>query len=768
MVVGILPLASFISLNLPLVLDRIEESVDDNQAAQLQHDYLVLQHVMERRRESLQAFCLNQGVIEIASGVETELSTRIMRKRIFNMLYNWYNSKTDVLSIKIADHSGQVQVNIQRNNHGELYLLAETKKSSIRKSEWFKQIKLYSAGEVFMAGAPFFQPKNENRTEASRTTIQLGTYVKSDNGKPGGIGLIKFDLSRFLPAANDQFLLYDGHILPLAERGNSTNHSEKLYSEVLNDLSHLRQQLHAGQPCFIDYENGKNAALIPLFNDIHKLNYLWLGYPVTSGEIGVWLQKFRIRFIIVFIIFFLAIMLLSIKIASGVEQVSKDLVKGLSGLLQDRKKITLPWKYPRELQDLSHELSHLSDEYLASLNARRKAEKENKKILEQLQQSQKMEAIGLLAGGVAHDLNNILSGIVSYPELILLQLPEESELRTKITAIKESGERAADIVADLLTVTRGIASPRTTVNLNDLIDKFRQSPEYLEIKQSHNDIEFSFELEKNLPNIFCSAVHVHKCLMNLTLNGVEAISGPGHIKIVTLNKTVDASFATKYEIEGGKYAVVEIGDSGSGIAEKDLSHIFDPFYTKKEMGRKSGTGLGLTVVWNTLREHKGTVTVSSNKRGSIFRLYFPVITGDLTALPPIGSTEEFRGGSELILVVDDELLQQDIACKILSTLGYRVKAVSSGEKALDFLQEHKPSLILLDMIMAPGMNGRETYEKILALYPGQKAVIASGFSLDDEVKKTLKLGAGSYIKKPYSMAELSIAVYRELHRKSKT
>ncbi len=393
----------------------------------------------------------------------------------------------------------------------------------------------------------------------------------------------------------------------------------------------------------------------------------------------------------------------------------------------------------------------------------KEVERERAKIAASLNRMQKMEAIGLMAGGVAHDLNNILSGIVSYPELILMQLPEDSPFRKSVTAIQNSGQRAAAVVADLLTVARGVASAKESHNANDLLAEYIDSPEFGELKMLYDNVVFSCDLEPALANIFCSPVHVKKCIMNLVTNGAEAIKGEGAVNIATRNQEVDDGEGYSHHLEPGSYVVVSVSDSGPGISEVDREHIFEPFYTKKVMGR-SGTGLGLAVVWNTMQDHNGAIGLQSSAEGTVFDLYFPVCFDEAVSEATAGPAENLEGNGETILIIDDEFQQRDISTQMLASLGYSTHAVSSGEEAVEYLQENKADLLLLDMIMAPGMNGRETYGEILKIHPGQKAVICSGFSRNEEVKKAQALGAGVFVKKPYTLSQLGRAVQQELAR----
>jgi signal transduction histidine kinase/ActR/RegA family two-component response regulator len=382
---------------------------------------------------------------------------------------------------------------------------------------------------------------------------------------------------------------------------------------------------------------------------------------------------------------------------------------------------------------------------------------------EKLSRLKKMESLGLLAGGVAHDLNNVLSGIVSYPELILLELPEDSTLRKPIETMQESGRRAAAIVQDLLTVARGVAISREPLSLNDIVRAYLKTPEYQKLLQYHPAVAVETRLEPELFNLKGSPVHIGKCVMNLVSNACEAIEGSGKVVISTMNRCIERPLKEYDDIRAGEYVVLSVADNGAGITQDDLTRLFEPFYTKKKMGR-SGTGLGLTLVWNVVQDHDGYIDVRSDKDGTEFDLHFP-ITRDVLALKTSSiPLEDLCGSGEMILVVDDVRSQREISCRMLEKLGYRTEAVSGGEQAVEYLKDRSADLLLLDMIMDPGINGRETYEKIKKIHPGQKAIIVSGFAETDDVKETMRMGAGRFIMKPLSLEDLGTAVKEELAR----
>jgi len=401
---------------------------------------------------------------------------------------------------------------------------------------------------------------------------------------------------------------------------------------------------------------------------------------------------------------------------------------------------------------------------LTDIDERKRAEEEKTYLERKLVSSQKMEAIGLLAGGVAHDLNNVLSGVINYPELMLLSLPKESPMRKPLRAILNSGLKAAAIVEDLLNLARRGVIVNETLNLNDIISEHLKSPEHNKMISYHFGVDIATNLEPDLLNIKGSSVHLKKVVMNLLSNAAEALSGGGRVTASTENRYVDIPLKGYDHIDEGDFAILRIEDNGIGIAVEDLKNIFEPFYTKKEMGR-SGTGLGMSIVSNTVEDHQGYINIESTVgKGTAFEIYFPVSREEITKEKVLIPLKEYMGRGETILVVDDVKEQREIASAMLNQLGYFVTSVSSGEEALDYIKSNSADLLVLDMIMDPGMDGLDTYKDILKIHPGQKAIIASGFSETDRVKEVQRLGAGAYIKKPYTFEKIGLAVKTELER----
>jgi signal transduction histidine kinase/CheY-like chemotaxis protein len=402
---------------------------------------------------------------------------------------------------------------------------------------------------------------------------------------------------------------------------------------------------------------------------------------------------------------------------------------------------------------------------IRDLSERVRAEEEKLALQKKLAKANKLKALGLMAGSVAHDLNNILSGIVSYPELLLTQMDQEDKYYPEIKKIQETGKRAAAVVADLVALARGGLPPTTVENINDIILSHLSSIEHNERLASYPNVVIKTNLQKNLHNSYCSPQHIHKILLNLIGNALEAVKDSGLIRISTRNcKFVNPLSDRHRPLAAGNYIKLCISDSGLGICQKDLDHIFDPFYTTKMMG-KSGTGLGLSIVWNTVQEHNGWIEVKDNKPGAIFEIYLPA-----TKDSPAGSAQDIaqkrslQGRGETILLIDDQPEQNETMEKLLNKLGYKTHSVTSGEEGITFLESQGVDLVLLDMMMGEGLSGRETYERILKVRPGQKAIIISGYSRNEDVLQAKALGVSHFLEKPVTLPKISQAIKQSLSR----
>lgn len=400
---------------------------------------------------------------------------------------------------------------------------------------------------------------------------------------------------------------------------------------------------------------------------------------------------------------------------------------------------------------------------IRDISERVRAVEEKLGLQKKLANANKLSALGLMAGSVAHDLNNILSGIVSYPDLLLLQMQETDRYYEQIKKIQAAGKRAAAVVSDLVTIARGGASPKSVENVNEIILNHLSSLEHLERLGSFPHAVIQTRLQKNLCNICCSPQHMHKILLNLIGNSLEVVKENGMIQISTDNCKFSHPMAVDQSggAREGDYVKLTISDNGPGIRQEDAEFIFDPFYTTKVMG-KSGTGLGLSIVWNIVQDHNGWIEIKDNNPGAIFEIYLPATQDSVACFNDIQAAASFRGNGETILLIDDQLEQNEIISKALQNLGYITYSVTSGEEGLAFIRSRPVDLVLLDMMMGNGLNGRETFEQILKIHPQQKAIVVSGYAKSDEILKVRNLGVSDFIEKPVTISKISEAIKQSL------
>ncbi len=389
---------------------------------------------------------------------------------------------------------------------------------------------------------------------------------------------------------------------------------------------------------------------------------------------------------------------------------------------------------------------------------------EQKKMKERLGRAEKMEALGILAGGVAHDLNNVIGIILGYSEMLLDELDADHAAAPHARSIMSATERASAVVQDLLTMARRNVAASQVLNLNRIIKEYLASEEMQKNLLRHPAVRIESGLAEDLFNMKGSSIHLSKTLMNLVVNALEAMPGGGTITLGTRNLYLEKPIGSGSAFREGDYVVLTVSDTGEGIKPEDQPHIFEPFYTRKVMGR-SGTGLGLAIVWGTVHDHQGQIDVTSSPgRGTTFTLSFPAVRDDETQPAQALDRSAYMGRGETILVVDDLPEQRNLAAGLLKKLNYSAVTAQSGEDAVDYLRTNSVDLIVLDMIMDPGIDGLETYRRALALRPDQKAIIVSGFAETDRVVEAQRLGAGAYVRKPYLMETLGLAVRKELDK----
>jgi len=382
---------------------------------------------------------------------------------------------------------------------------------------------------------------------------------------------------------------------------------------------------------------------------------------------------------------------------------------------------------------------------------------EHLELSKQLLQAQKMEAVGTLAGGVAHDFNNILQIALGYSELILGDEEFPRHHRADLKKIHESATRGADLVQRLLTFSRKTEIKPRPLNLNRRITELRKMLERTIPKM----IDIQLFLGENLTPIYADPTQIDQVLMNLALNARDAMPEGGRLTIETANIILDEEYARIHlDANPGRHIVLMVMDTGSGMDKDTLEHIFEPFYTTKLPSQ--GTGLGLAMVHGIVKHHKGHVRCYSEPgQGTTFKIYFPALISDAEKEEATVSRMP-RGGSETVLLVDDEKMIRDLGSRILTKAGYNVITTSNGKEALHVYQErrHEIALVILDVIM-PEIDGKKCLEGLLSLNPGVRVVIASGHPANAPSTDALAAGAKGFVNKPYHIRQL-LEVVREV------
>jgi len=391
-----------------------------------------------------------------------------------------------------------------------------------------------------------------------------------------------------------------------------------------------------------------------------------------------------------------------------------------------------------------------SSQLLAEANAR--AEK-----------NRKLETLGMLSGNVANDLNNILSAMIGYPDLILNSLAPDNPQRKFITIIKESAVQASNVIDDLLTLASSGSAQRVVLDLNTMLEKLFESSPFRQEVEKYRGITLDVQLDPEILKIEGVPAQLEKVILHLVASSAEVQLGRGRISVVTENCYVDTCYDGLYPIEEGEYVVVRVADHGPVIARADVESVFAPYFSRGKLG-KSGSGLKMALIKEIMLDHQGRIEVNSSEEGgTCFTLYFKATRADIAEEVRLQAQSNFKGNGEHILVVDDIRAQQELVISLLRQLNYEPVAVGSGDEAVAYLKEHEVDLVVLDMILAePEMDGLETYVQISSLRPGQKTILASGYAETERVQHALALGVSQYLKKPYTLEKIGQAIKRVL------
>ncbi|MEJ2039601.1 MAG: PAS domain S-box protein, partial [Desulfosarcinaceae bacterium] len=392
------------------------------------------------------------------------------------------------------------------------------------------------------------------------------------------------------------------------------------------------------------------------------------------------------------------------------------------------------------------------------ITKRKQAEKDSEQLQKQLLQANKLESVGRLAGGVAHDFNNMLGVILGHCDLAMMQLPASEPLHANLTEIRKAAQRSADLTRQLLAFARKQAVMPLVLDLNDTVTSMLKMLERLIGEQ----IVLAWIPGEDLWSVKIDPAQVDQVLANLAVNARDAIDGPGKVTIETRNTTIDKALVTSHEgFVRGDYVMLALSDNGCGMDKQTLEHLFEPFYTTKEIGQ--GTGLGLATIYGIIKQNKGVIDVATQPgKGTTFRVYLPRYaeeTNDAEIDIPREDGPISLGNGETVLIVEDEKEMLDIGKVMLERLGYRVLTAATPGEALQVTESHgkEIDLVITDIVM-PEMNGPELKKQLNEKIPGMKYLFMSGYPSDVVALHGIPDPERSFIQKPFQIRDLAFKI----------
>jgi len=383
---------------------------------------------------------------------------------------------------------------------------------------------------------------------------------------------------------------------------------------------------------------------------------------------------------------------------------------------------------------------------------------EKKRVEARLHYIERMEAIGTLAGGIAHDFNNLMMGMLGNISLALYDIEPDDPNCERLKIVERLIQSGSELTSKLLGYARKGKYELKPLNLNKIIKESSAA-----FGRARKEIVISTDFAEDLFSVKADGSQIEQVLINLFINAADAMPGGGDLFLQTANVTHKEMKGKPYTPKLGKYVMIKVKDNGTGMDQKTITRIFQPFFTTKEMGL--GSGLGLASAYGIVKGHGGYIDVESEKRhGSVFSIYIPA-TEALIQKDPIVS-ERIEEGDETILLVDDEEMIIDVGGQLLEKLGYTVLEARGGKEAIQIYQENKDNIdmIILDMIM-PDIGGSEAYDKIKIIDPEVKVLLSSGYSVEGQATEILEKGCNGFIQKPFNLKSLSRKI-REVLNKS--
>ncbi len=871
--VGILPLIGLVTINLPTVIQKLEQLTELERVDEIKDQVALLETTIEHRKADLRTITALPGATDLFSDASTRTLDPIkINQRMTFMFQHWLPPELGVKAIILINGSGEVMSNwgLDANSVLAQRPLADIQTPAQTLHEWHQESMKAELNTVYVAGVEQ-EFADQHNQHAHFPRLILGIPGKNKDGAYGGAIFMKISLASFVKNLHYDFIVTGtGKVLHRYEPNHKQQgpkphthinpaSAQSLFPNLLTltpNKSHLISTT----------EQGEKIAFIKIVADPHQDHTLWLAHTMDMGELETWINHFHLRFATIVAVLVLLILVLAITFASKLEQLHKELVSGLSRLIQEKEPISLDWSWPVEIKELGHELQTLSQhliesdqnlrqnkkflenilngiqdgisvhnqeytilktnqymetwfhdklplegkkcyevfhnrqtpcetcptfealrqnvlqrsemvchmpneadkwlevfaypvktgpqegdrqvvEFIRDITAQKQSEAERNTLLSQLAFSQKMEAVGTLAGGVAHDFNNILSAINGYAEICLKQMTAADPLRDKIKIILESGQRAARLTQQLLAFSR-----KQIVTPQDIdVDQSLQGVKKMLSRILGEDIDMNIICAPDLWHIHADLTQFEQVIVNLAVNARDAMPQGGKLTFEAKNIILDQDYVERhYEIKAGSYVLLSISDNGQGMDKETLTKIFEPFFTTKKKGQ--GTGLGLATVYGIIKQNQGEILVYSEPgQGTCFKIYMPRHEAMAEKQTDMAVSQDLARGTETILFVEDDEILRTMTVEILTSCGYSVLEASDGQEALLTCKRYhgRIHLLLTDVVM-PKMSGSELARTVVKLRPDIHVVFMSGYTDDAVIRHGILQENVQFLQKPVS------------------
>jgi PAS domain S-box-containing protein len=888
--IGFLPLTGLVVLNMPTVINKMTEIEEEKQIEQIMRQFYQTRQVIEKRKESIRVLSLVPGARDQVDNNGGPVSSSVVVKRMTRMLIDWFSDEKDVFAISIIDPEGHEKFRLKRDGK-KLVTSSPAVALTESQAEAFRESKLNKPGDIFI-GDIQTRVRHLGDEHIHELIIYIGIPIIARKTKATGVLLLELDLKHLLPKTGIKYLI-SGNGTYYVNHAHNTSHTpdihEHAHNTAFDDFKDLRTSIEKKSNCVAVDRQGIKHVWAVLIIDNDQKHCLWAGRQIDRSKVLQWVHNFLGKFIFIFGLFTLLIIIVASLIAINCDRLKKQLTLNLENLLNNNKPLELSWHWPRELHELGRDLISLSDRYLEISGHRKQAELELKEVNDRLEmilnsiaegilgldndgeitfanqaavrmfgftavdelvsndlhsllhflredrsqyptdecpfcraiatgkveieaedifwkkdgtsihvqylsspiyddkgiiagtvmcirdisekklaeekmaslqnqliQSQKMEAIGTLAGGVAHDFNNLLTHITGYSDIMLLEIAEDDPLRNHIKIIQDAARRAGGLTRQLLTFCRKQSMMPQVLNLNLLV----QNIDKMLRRFIGENITLENHLSPHATIVNADPGMIEQVLMNLVINARDAMPNGGQITISTELTTLKEKDLKNFP-QGriGDFVCLQVADNGNGIGSEAMKRIFDPFFTTKGIGK--GTGLGLSVVYGIIQQHDGWITASSTPdKGTEFSIYLQYYQGNNRDSDKINQENIPLGHGERILLLEDENNVRDIAEKILSMYGYQVYCAATMQEAQDLFAKEKGrfELVFSDIVLPDG-TGMKFVEYILTKKSKIALLMTSGYTDDRAQLALIKSRDIPFLQKPYTRMELLKAVH---------